>query len=859
MSQLRIVFALMLFLSPALAAQTFTVTTLNDTGAGSLRSAIISANAATSAATIQFNISGGGTVVIGSDMPIINNRFGLSVSGANAGQGSITISGNNAYRPFFFGVGTGEAAAATGFGTLQATTNTNYSLSDLTIINGLAKGGNGGQGAIVSGGTNASGGGGAGLGGAIFLNAGSLTLNGISFQANLARGGNGGVGVLDNDNSFGTGGGGGMGGDGGAGMRKPGSGAPPFLTGAQRKPGGGGGFGSLALGYSERNIPLNSFGAGSFTGGAPGGGPGGAEGGGGDSTNSGQIAASLGGGVGASGTSGAFGGGGGGGANNLPDGNGGYGGGGAGQNGAPGFAGGASSGGGGSGFGGAVFVRQGASILINDGLFSSSTVQAGANGGPGSASAGQALGADLFLAGNASYFVSAGNTITLNGDIGGVTNALSTGGLTKLGPGMLVLNAANTFVGPTSISAGTIRLGHALALQNSTVNVNNNFTFASGITAATFGGLAGNENFTLGAGATFALTVGGNNASTTYSGVLSQQVGSVGSLTKIGTGTLTFSGANIFTGGTTVSGGKLQLNASGSISGPVALNNTAMLVINRTDPSSLNFTAPITGNGSLQVMSGTLTLSGENTFSGGTTITGGRLVANTVVPTNSATGSGPVTLSGGTLAGTGRVAGAISILPGAFLQAGDGSSLGSPTLTTGPITFGNGFAIQQGTLTDLKFTVNPNSPGVNTKLVAGGLSPLDLDYDSLRFRIRLDGAAVSLGVNRSGPWVLATFPNQSSLPTGTFTNNNPLSYELVSDVSNITFSAWSITVSSSSITLNSFTPVPEPATVLGFVTLCVIVGNWWRGIPLRNSNKLNFASCRVLYLMDQLLLQSRKV
>src|SRR5439155_5297353 len=52
------------------------------------------------------------------------------------------------------------------------------------------------------------------------------------------------------------------------------------------------------------------------------------------------------------------------------------------------------------------------------------------------------------------------------------------------------------------------------------------------------------------------LTVGSNNLSTTFSGVIQDS----GSLTKIGTGILTLIGANTYAGGTTINGGTLLVN-----------------------------------------------------------------------------------------------------------------------------------------------------------------------------------------------------------------------------------------------------------------------------------------------------------
>ncbi|EBW6411379.1 hypothetical protein DPZ45_24310, partial [Salmonella enterica subsp. enterica serovar Agona] len=99
--------------------------------------------------------------------------------------------------------------------------------------------------------------------------------------------------------------------------------------------------------------------------------------------------------------------------------------------------------------------------------------------------------------------------------------------------------------------------------------------------------------------------------------------------------TLTLSGANSYTGGTTISGGTL-----------VASNVEALGTGDITDNATLelnaggDFANNIGGTGSV-VKSGdkTLTLSGSNTYTGGTTISGGTLVASNV----EALGSGDVT------------------------------------------------------------------------------------------------------------------------------------------------------------------------------------------------------------------------
>jgi autotransporter-associated beta strand protein len=144
-------------------------------------------------------------------------------------------------------------------------------------------------------------------------------------------------------------------------------------------------------------------------------------------------------------------------------------------------------------------------------------------------------------------------------------------------------NNANTYSGtitvvPYTTGAGAgsyLAINTNLAMQYATVNLSGANTsgqrfvgtpliFQTGLGSATLGGLEGSANVILNGFNEFtyakqadaiALTVGNNNASTTYSGVISGP----GSLTKAGTGTLTLSSAETYTGNTTVNGGDLVL------------------------------------------------------------------------------------------------------------------------------------------------------------------------------------------------------------------------------------------------------------------------------------------------------------
>ena len=176
-----------------------------------------------------------------------------------------------------------------------------------------------------------------------------------------------------------------------------------------------------------------------------------------------------------------------------------------------------------------------------------------------------------------------GGTLTLGGNIGGNTQPLTVGGagntliggvigtttgtLTKDGAGTLTLAAANTYRGATTVSAGTIALGATNGIgASSAVTVAGGATLDLAGYSDTIGSLAGVGLVTSSAPGAVTLTAGGDNTSTTFSGVLSSGSGAV-SLAKAGSGTLDLSSATVSISGLTIAKGSLV----GPISSPLVL------------------------------------------------------------------------------------------------------------------------------------------------------------------------------------------------------------------------------------------------------------------------------------------------
>ena len=297
----------------------------------------------------------------------------------------------------------------------------------------------------------------------------------------------------------------------------------------------------------------------------------------------------------------------------------------------------------------------------------------------------------------------AGTTLTISGVISGA------GGLTKSGAGLLVLSAANTYTGVTTINAGTVSIAADAGLGAAPgAATPGKIVFGGGTlrTTATFT-LAANRGIALTGPGTISTDPG---TTLSYGGIIA----GVGSLTKAGTGTLLLSGVNTYTGATAVNAGTLRLGTTnaigsasavtvaagatfdlagfndviGSLAGAGTVTSTAPGTVALTsggNNSSTAFTGVIqNGSGTVGLTktgTGTLTLSGTNTYSGTTTVSTGTLLVNGTQATS------PVSVNGGTLGGAGTVGAITTTAAGGSVSPGQ---VGPGILSSGNVNWSTG-------------------------------------------------------------------------------------------------------------------------------------------------------------------------
>lgn len=333
-------------------------------------------------------------------------------------------------------------------------------------------------------------------------------------------------------------------------------------------------------------------------------------------------------------------------------------------------------GGGGGGAGGTAAIVTGSGTWTQ----SNTGTLIGGNGGAGGRStngyggAGGSGGAALYFTSTGAKTIFIGSSAVVTGGNGGIGGLGGTangshgvGGAAIVGSNLSIILGSNSNVSGGLNGSGTVRA--------------NAITFTGGTNALTL-----NSSTTLRGDIELA---GSLVLDSPTDVTLSSAIKGSGSVSKVGTSVLTLTGANTYTGGTTVeagtlrwdrfsrgpvqstaytvNGGTLDLGGHGltassfsGTGGTVALGSGRLTVDQSINTS---YAGVISGTGDLmKTGSGTLTLSGAHTYSGGTGVYGGRLEVNGSL-------ANAVIVSGGELGGTGTVG--QTIISGGTLAPGN--------------------------------------------------------------------------------------------------------------------------------------------------------------------------------------------
>ncbi len=371
-----------------------------------------------------------------------------------------------------------------------------------------------------------------------------------------------------------------------------------------------------------------------------------------------------------------------------------------------------------------------------------------------------------FSSGSLDLGAATGTASTLSTNITGASTSL-----TYAGPGTLILaGTGDSYSGATSINAGILQFSQVLTMSaNSAVTVNNGGTLAVNVggtgeftdgngtsTAGTIGGLLNGvggqgSSVTFASGSTLGIDTTNATGPITYS---SNITNSGLAVNKLGTGTLILTGANTYSGITTITAGTLQIGNSGTTGslGSGSVTDNGILAFNFSSGTTATVANIISGTGKIvQDGAGTVILSATsvspNTETGGAFIYAGVLeVANTMNDLGSVSSNSSPTIdagalrvdvtlatsrgaflgattstidvaSGKTVTFNGAIANATSLTGTLNVNGTSGTDTGTLQLNSSGNTFSGGTNLNAGIL-----NVNGNSSGMAATLGSGAIS-----------------------------------------------------------------------------------------------------------------------------------------
>jgi autotransporter-associated beta strand protein len=417
----------------------------------------------------------------------------------------------------------------------------------------------------------------------------------------------------------------------------------------------------------------------------------------------------------------------------------------------------------------------------------------------------------ITLAGNVTTNAAAtASTISANINVGGSTRTFNvddtaaipdlnvsgvisgTGGIVKTGIGSMNLsNASNSYNGSTTANQGILRIAAAggsipngsSLIVDSTLDLNGN--------SETVGSISGSGTITSSSAAAVTLTVGGDNLNTNFSGLIQNGSSTGVSLSKQGTGDLTLSSANTYSGGTLLSNGGINVNNPTSIgTGTFTIaggniDNTSGGTITLTNNNLQNWNSDFVfvGSNSLNLGTGTISMPANRqiTVNSNTLTVGGVINAPTFTLTKSGAGNLNLGSNNITLNGLTINAGGFTSTSSTLFLAGNFSSAGTFNHNSGTVHY-NGAVTQ--TIANVTYhnlitsgagqknasgTITVNNNLTNSTILDMGENTLTVSgtIDNTGGNLRFTGATNGLAVN-SG--TVTYYGASQTITSGTYNN-----------------------------------------------------------------------------------------
>ncbi|MBT3878845.1 MAG: PEP-CTERM sorting domain-containing protein [Candidatus Scalindua sp.] len=376
-------------------------------------------------------------------------------------------------------------------------------------------------------------------------------------------------------------------------------------------------------------------------------------------------------------------------------------------------------------------------------------------------------------------------------------NISGTGRVVKFSSRTLTLNGSNTYSGGTTVNKGTLSLANSSAAGTGDITIADDgaapmIAYGDGVNIGNNIVLQNDSRLNM------------DNGSGTQSGIITDS-GTGKGVIKDGAGTLTLTGNNSYSGGTTISAGALQIGnggTTGSITGDVT--NDASLIFNLLN--DVTYSDVISGTGNItQSGAGSLALTNANTYLGMTTVNSGTLLVNN--SSGSATGTGAVVVnSGATLGGNGFIDGPVTINSGGAI---------APGMSPGTMNWGSGILEGGGSLL---WEINDADGIAGTdwdlisivdtlSITATDANPFLIDIDSL--------------LPNNNPGLLANFDYTQDYSWTLFTTGGGISgfsadafmLDYSGFFNNLGGGSFFINQTGNSVSLD-FNAVPEPSTIL---------------------------------------------